>query len=371
MEENQKEVILLQLKNLVSLLRRGIFQTSSVLCEPDWNMIYRLAKRLLLLGAVADAVRETDCPDEVKLAFEKQGMRILRRQMLFDDARRQIFEEFEREGLSYLPLKGNLFCDLYPKYGMREFSDNDIFVTPFDKEKIDRIFASLGYEISHKNMVDVGYEKPPVLYFEIHQTLFSDDYANLTYFSDFFSRAIRVDRDRNEYRMTDEDAYLYAIAHMYKHDRSGTSLRSYLDIYLLYRSMEGKYDRAYVNEILIRMGLSDFEAKTIDLCERLFSGESCTAADSELDRIGSCGAYGSIEESVRKGIQEDGKTYLWKKVFPSYRFVANQHVSLKRFPFLYPFYLIARPFCILFNKKRRIHAIKKMTVYRTEKKKEK
>ncbi len=50
----------------------------------------------------------------------------VRRTVLFDIEREQIFKLLEKNRIWYCPLKGIVLKDFYPEYGIREMVDNDI-----------------------------------------------------------------------------------------------------------------------------------------------------------------------------------------------------------------------------------------------------
>ena len=50
----------------------------------------------------------------------------VRRTVLFDAERSEFLRFMEENGIWYMPLKGVVLKDLYPHYGIRQMSDNDI-----------------------------------------------------------------------------------------------------------------------------------------------------------------------------------------------------------------------------------------------------
>ena len=109
---------------------------------------------------------------------EKYGARPLRKairkNILLDAERAKILRRLEEEKIWYMPLKGSILKDWYPKLGMRQMSDNDIL---FDRSKyktVRDIFIDSGYECGHFGTGnDDVYFKEPVMNFEMHRSLFS------------------------------------------------------------------------------------------------------------------------------------------------------------------------------------------------------
>lgn len=57
--------------------------------------------------------------------FRREKSKIIRKLSLYDIERSKIFAALENKGIWYLPLKGIVVRNCYPKVSMREMSDND------------------------------------------------------------------------------------------------------------------------------------------------------------------------------------------------------------------------------------------------------
>lgn len=371
------EKIAEQVKIIVELTRYSVFgkELKSFSSELDWQEIYRLAKKNMVIGSVADGVKATECADGVKNAFAKESARVLKRQILFDAARDEIFAQFDAQGVAYMQLKGKYFSSLYPRYGMREFSDNDILVKDFERRKIDGIFSGLGYAADHRSSVHDSYQKEPIYNFEIHKKLFSGGrFPEIgEYFSGVWERAVKISDERNEYCMTNEDLYLYALSHAYKHDFAGTGLRTFVDLYLLKESLKGKLDEEYVLRVAEDMKIAEFKSRAEDVCQRLFGEEECMLTEEEFCMLGGVGAYGSAEVRTQKAIEKYGKKLFWRRVFPPLKEIRTDIPILDKCPILYPFYVVGRAVKILFTPSRRENAVrqlKQIKEYKGEKERE-
>ena len=93
--------------------------------------------------------------------------------MLFRAALAGIKQHLEAEGIWYLPLKGAYLQDLYPVFGMREFSDHDVLIDETRAADVKSIMEKLGYTAEHYAVSNHDvYVKPPFLKFEMHRALF-------------------------------------------------------------------------------------------------------------------------------------------------------------------------------------------------------
>ena len=119
-------------------------------------------------------------------------------------------------------------------YGMREMTDNDILCDPEKMDDIKLIMEELGYECASFGECNHDiYSKPPCLEFEMHRSLFLRTEMPLCadYFDDVKNKLIAA--GKYEYRFTDEDFYIYILAHEYKHfSHRGTGMRSLMDVYV-------------------------------------------------------------------------------------------------------------------------------------------
>ena len=94
----------------------------------EWKRIWQLAKRSNVEAALWPAVKphEEALPETLRSLWKQAGTMGMYRELQFDVEREQILEALEAHGISYLPLKGILLKDDYPKPGMRYMCDNDI-----------------------------------------------------------------------------------------------------------------------------------------------------------------------------------------------------------------------------------------------------
>ena len=82
--------------------------------------------------------------------------------------------------------------------------------------------------------------------------------------------------------------------------------------------------------------------------------------------IASSGTYGTLENSVAKGVKEKGKFgYFMQRVFPPYSFYKSAYPWAYKCPILIPFAWIARFFRVLFkNPKRAKNELKTIQKYK-------
>ena len=319
--------------------------------EMDLAAVYGLALRHSLC-AVAAAALERVCvlPED----FREAKYKAVRRQSLFNIERAKVLEALERKKIWYLPLKGIVLRNYYPKTSLREMGDNDILCDGSKTTEIKAVMEDLGFECLHfgNNNHDV-YEKPPMLDFEMHRSLFARTHhpEQYEYYENIKEKLIKDESNRYGYHMTNEDFYIYLICHMRNHYKSrGTGLRSLLDVYVFYRRFGSDLDRAYVDPELEKLGILEFEQGVRDLAFKVYDRRALSR--SELDELGffiRSGSHGTLDNMMmqRLGNDDSGKAkrrYAVSRLFPPKEYVKINHPFIYRHMALYPLWVVYRPF---------------------------
>ncbi len=348
---------------------------TELLSDIDIEKVYLAAKRHNMSALVAEALE--------KVGLATDGMRAdthraVRKIMLLDAERREILAELERRGIWYMPLKGAVIKELYPKIGLREMSDNDILFDEAYRETVRDIFCERGYDIRSygKDKNHDTYLKEPVYNYEMHVSLFGSFAVGekfTVYFDSAAERALSDGTSRHGFRMTDEDFYIYIKAHEYKHYlNAGTGLRLFADTYVYRFAKSGMLDFGYINEICEKIGISDFEGLTaslsmklmdVDTAARICRGEDGVLTDEETLLFAYCsgsGAYGFVSQSVENGIkklekEEGGSSltvkikYIWRRLFPQSSYYRTYYPFAYKQVWARPFVLVWRFFRVLFT----------------------
>ena len=296
------------------------------------------SQRHMLSAAVAFALEEAI---PLPYAFDQVKKNAIRRLALFEVGRAAITSELEKAGIQYLPLKGILIKDDYPKSSMREMTDNDILVDSSRIDEVVQIMKRLGYSGGeYQKDHDVVFTKPPSLVFEMHNRLFENPLFN-SYYQSVWEKAIPIQGTQCGFQMTDKDFYLYLICHMYKHYiYMGIGLRSLLDVYVFYKSHCGTLDRAYLDEELKKLKLTDFERDVRILADKAFTGSALSQREqAELERFADAGVLGTEERALQSDIskyyQKDGGKKSVLNYYFRRAFVLSEKDLEKHFPFFY------------------------------------
>lgn len=253
-----------------------------------------------------------------------------------------------------MPLKGIIMKDYYPKSCMREMCDND---TLFDNSRIDdvkkimhslnkKIMHSLNFEMKYDdNGHDLAFYKEPVCNFEIHTELFGEghDQRMNDYYFNVKSRLIKDSDNLFGYHFSNEDFYVFMVAHENKHFyMGGIGLRSLVDKYVYLNIFADSLDMKYIEKELAKMQINDYEQKSRELSLRLFSGKRLTDEQKEfLDYYIFSGTYGTTENFVNNKVKKLGGNTTAKGKYALNRFfvpVSSSNPHYKVYKAVYPLF---------------------------------
>ena len=275
----------------------------------------------------------------------------VRRDCFFEKAWTEISAKLEENSIWYLPLKGAVLKNYYQKPGMREYSDYDILFDKTKSDKVKDIMLSLGFKMEHDDTGhDIVFFKKPVLNFEMHTHLFGIGHEPImnNYYDNIFDRLRKDSDNRFGYHMSNEDFYIYMMAHEFKHySTNGTGLRSLIDTYVFTSSV--KMDYEYIENELVKLGIAEYEKQSNALSKKLFSGEPLNDEDKRmLEYIISSGTYGTIGNGIEHTLEKNGGSkikYALNRFFVHIRKSNPRYLSFSK---MYPkFYKNKLLICLL------------------------
>ena len=352
-----KQIFLNNIKKYIKLL--GLYLNKKE--DPNFNInknelsfFIKLSKHHSLMAFLYQAINnvKANVPSEALNELEHYYLANLRKSVLFDKERNELFNYLKEKQIEYLPLKGIIIKNYYLDPYTREFADNDILFDDKGSALIRDYFKSRQYtvELYKKSNHDV-YIKKPFFNFEMHRALFfpnEDNAKNVEYFKDYLNNSPK--KDEYEHYLTNENFYIYFLAHSYKHYHvSGCGIRTLIDIYFYLKNNDLDFD--YINKELTKLDLLDFSNDIKSLSFKLFDDQELN--DEEIEMllfISSSGTYGTLEHSVSKGVKEKGKFgYMMKRIFPPYSFYKSAYPWAYYSFILIPIAWLCRFFRILFK----------------------
>ena len=356
-----------QLLYLMACALQGVSAREEILADADLKQLLIMARKHSVASMVCMALEKIAIFANADEAAKKQWFeaknKAIRKNMLLDAERKAILHELEIQGIWYMPLKGSILKDWYPKPGMREMADNDILFDPSGREQVREIFQNRGYKtVSFGKLNDDEYEKPPIYNFEMHVSLFPGTYKELAeQYENVKERLLPVDGTAYQFAFTPEDFYVFVLAHAHKHySHSGTGVRTLADIYVMDRHLGDIMDRDEVEQKLTQLGIAEYEQHSRVLAEKLFSAvrplaEIELTEDEKEMLLYYCDAttYGTVGNSVNNRLhelQENSEDItLWTKLkycgvrlFPGREFCKLYYPFVYRHPWTLPFFWVWR-----------------------------
>ena len=329
--------------------------TDFVIDNNELSFFIKMANRHSLTALLFKALQDTNSKVEegVLKKLEEHYFLVLRKAVLFDKERKELYDYLNTNQIDFLPLKGIILKDYYFDPYTREFADNDILFDGSKDKLVKDFFANKDYivELFRKSNHDV-YIKKPFYNFEMHRALFGetgDNKKNIVYFKDYLSKAHI--KENYEHELSKEDFYIYFTAHTYKHFHvSGCGIRTLIDYYLFSKN-NSDLDFTYINQELEKLDLLDFSNQIKTLVIKLFDDEPIDEKETEmLLYIASSGTYGTVDHYVAKGVKAKGKFgFLMSRVFPPYSFYKSAYPWAYKCPILIPAAWLWRFFRILFK----------------------
>lgn len=334
-------------QDILYLVGCALHQTKPNVEGMDYEKISKTAISHTISSMVCMALESAGIKVDVLM---DQKNKAIRKVMLLDSEREKIFHLFEKSGIWYLSLKGVILKEMYPVYGMRQMADNDILFDSTYRKEVKDIFLSLGYEIESYNQENHDvYLKAPIFNYEMHVSLFD---KTIPGFLEYYTQIEKKYADQGLTRHMDvNDAYVYIIAHAYKHFIfSGTGIRTLIDIYVYNESCS--LDTNYVQEQCKILGIQDYEKQAREMAYKLFdvpTNDFSSLTQEELEYINyyfTSGTYGTAKQRMQneihkyelEGSKHAKAKYVFRRLVPEANWFKKNYKFLDSYPIFIPFY---------------------------------
>ena len=347
---------------LISLLRKALGGDEPALpADVDWENLYTLAVTHKVEAMTCAALTGMQgVPQPVMERFLHTYKKEISAQIVRRNEGIKILNAFEVNGIDCVPLKGWVLQDLYPNPAMRYMCDLDILFKPEQSPDVQRVLEALDYVPQELGGNPEVYYKKPIMNIEMHKRIMRDE---TDHFNRTWERVVPHSHCTHTFDMTDEDYYIYMIAHFCKHFHDGgTGVRYICDAEVFLRAHGETLDRDYVDGQLARSGYLDFDRKVRALCGVWFRGEPADGVlQAFAQKILFSGVFGTPERKadnyVHQTVQQmPGRTaqakkrrYLLTLLFPALAVMQEVYPVLRKAPFLLPLFWIIRPLQRLFT----------------------
>lgn len=177
-----------------------------------------------------------------------------------------------------------------------------------------------------------------------------------SYYNELESKYLYKDNTYERY-MTKEDAYIYIVAHAYKHySNSGTGIRTLIDLYVYNEHCKDQLDRNYIQEQCTVLGIQEYEEKARTIAYKIFDQpvkefSFLTQEENEyIEYYFSSGTYGTTRERIQNSIHKlklEGHKhpklyYIYRRAFPSFSWFRQYYEFLDKYPVFIPFFSLYR-----------------------------
>ena len=336
--------------HLAASIINGKKPSAKRLQQMDLDAVFEIAQSHSLTAVCAYALESCGInrPD-----FTEAKNKSIRKNVLMDCDREELFAALDKEHIWHMPLKGILLNNIYPRIGMRQMADNDILFDPEYRERIREIMEDMGYSCERFGTgIHDSYKKEPSCNFELYSGLVkeSDDKRIRSYYRHIMEKLILRPGTDCEFQFGLDDYYIFMTVNEYLHySNGGTGLRSLLDAYVFLGRFSNKMDMAYVKEELKKLGIADYETMRTYIALSLFRYGGLNLEDKKiLDYYIFSGAYGTVRNAISNGIghKNHGSKlhYVWGRLFPGMGWLKEYYPFFYRhrlmLPLLFPFRII-------------------------------
>jgi len=265
-----------------------------------------------------------------------------------------IEKALEEEKIPFVFLKGSSLKNLYPYPDLRPTRDIDVLVK---KEDFDSAYKKLlkvfdGKE-HLKGVYDVSFTTFSGENIELHFSLIREEGEENEIISHVWDYTLPCEGYKKEF--APEFSLVYLMYHAAGHFKAGgCGVKPLLDFYIM--SEQKDYDAEKVAELAEKAGLGKFTEYISALSDVWFRGKKAEGQDAEIlsyleEYIMSGGSFGTLKNAVIIGgaIKGGENRYILRRIFLPYKDLCVLFPSLKKCPPLYPFYLVARWFKVLFS----------------------
>ena len=317
-----------------------------------WKQLYQLARMQEIEVLLHEATKDISLPEEVQGKFYEVYNRAVRKEAIMHIEVSNYFELLDREGITYMPVKGWLLKNLYEKPYLRTMTDVDVLIQKGDFANACEAIQTLGFHEEIIGECHNVYIKKPVTEVEVHHQLFGEDSVLYEWGQSIMTRS-------EDFKMSDEDTYIYLIAHMAKHfTKDGAGMRNLIDYYLFKQKyVFDKEQQSYIDSTLEQLGLKIFDERIAEVVTLWFEGGEYNSETEGLTEYimdgGLYGKAGNAEAMVRSD-SKNKFTWMLKEVFPSYKKMKTYLPFKRTYKVLTPFYWLFRIFRLLFFRRNKM-----------------
>lgn len=272
----------------------------------------------------------------------------------------RIKDLFERKEIPYVLLKGAVVKDMYDNPFMRPCYDIDVLIKKEDVQRaVNAVVENMGGVKGGKAEHDISILTDSGINVELH-------YSFGNAFGGEYLLSLAWDKKQHTfgnfgYIMPHDILNAYLTFHAANHFKNGgPGIKAYMDFYVLNKNWGFSAETG--KEILEKIGLSVFAAKSYEVSAKWFNGEQIEINPELENYIIEGGIYGTLKQKTELDYAFAGKNYYRHRLFLPLSRMKIRYRTLEKYPFLLPYYQVKRWFSLL--KKKRGRSIKAELEYK-------
>ena len=352
----------------------------------DVNYLIKLCKNHSLLPLLYVSLKKynIELTDEQEKILTKHYKNAVFCEAVQETEKSMILDSLANSNVKCMPLKGSILKYLYPSPELRTMSDLDILYEPGKAKVVNEVLTNLGYKCEKSGGTDDEYHKPPFMNVEMHRIMVDGNFEAI---ADYYNNIWDVVKPTNDgsliYQMTLEDFYVHMVAHVARHYAvGGIGIRFVFDEWIYLTHYKDVLDFEYINAEFEKINLLKFAENFKNMTIKWFEGLETTNLEEDMTKyIFDSGTHGSVthEQSVKvllgkegvKNFKSNKFLYIFRQIFPSFKYMKVRNHILKKLPILLPYFYIERIFVAVFKKNKLVvQSIKGLDNYNAEKAKE-
>lgn len=251
---------------------------------PDADGVMAFARSQGVVGLCAQALCRCGVSRASDLGLERVMWAVVQascqQQALFGE----VTASLEKEGVPYLPIKGQVLRDLYPDPDLRQMGDIDILVHPRDRSIVRRVMEGVGFapkEHAPSDGEGVVEDAPvdtyaaPGLVVEVHTRLFTILYDRRPACRPFLGEGLwehaAPPTGGSRWALRPEAEFVTMVLHIASHlYHKGIGVRFFLDVALFARAHAASIDAARLRGLLRSLDLERFARVVLALADEWF-----------------------------------------------------------------------------------------------------
>ncbi len=338
---------------------------SSYICEKeinvdfsvvDWRYISFLAMEQGLGCFLYKAIeKRSDVETESKKKLEYYYQKAFFMCAARNDLLLKISSAFEKNQIDFLILKGAVIQGYYPSPELRVMSDLDFLVKKEQRKSATNVLESLNIKFQEANSYQDIFKDCNGVLVELHHALWGYDLEETELYSNIWNKKNLLKGLNHTYLLTDEDLYIFTIAHMLKHFKnSGIGIRPIIDIWYLLKKNISTLDFSYIKKELEKFNAKEFEKSIRALVNSIFLGKEKSKESKIIEKyLFKCKTHGTDEISfINQSGDGSRMSNIISRIFPPLSFMKRRYDVLEKLPLLLPFFWVIRIICFPFKKDR-------------------